>query len=194
LRAVRATEGHRHRSFPLAIVAAGLLLGGCGSGGHDSSTTATSTASYNTLVDAGIHLLRLGNTKAAGQLFLQAIARNPADPVAHYNLGVVYQGAGDRRDALREYDLALRSNSRYVPALYNKAILMTPVNAPLAIFYYRQVIQIQPNSPTAFLNLGLLENQRKGLRSQALLDVKRAVRLDPSLRGRVPTSLRAEIG
>ena len=49
------------------------------------------------------------------------MATNPDDPVADYNLGVIYQSAGDRRDALRHYSQALRVNPRYVPALFNQA-------------------------------------------------------------------------
>lgn len=162
-------------------------------GSSTSTSTFTSTASYQTLVGAGIKLLGVGNTTAAGQLFQQAIAKNPSDPLAHYDLGVVYQGAGNRRGAMREYNQALRADSRYVPALYNAAVLLSPHNAPLSIFYYREVTTIQPHSPTAFLNLGLLEDQTPALRKQAVRDLTRAVQLDPTLRGRIPSSLRTAV-
>jgi tetratricopeptide (TPR) repeat protein len=126
-------------------------------------------------------------------MFQRAIAKYPGDPVAHFDLGTIYQQAGDRRSALREYKLALLANSRYVPALFNTAILMAPNNAPLAIFDYRQVIQMQPRSPTAFLNVGLLENQTKGSHKQALSDLSHAVALDPSLRAQLPARLRSEV-
>ena len=176
----------------LVVVALACSLAACG-GSSSSRSTPTSTASYQTLVVAGAKLLSTGNTNAAEQLFQQAITRNPKDPVAYYNLGVVYQGAGDTRDALRQYRKALTANPRYVPALFNQAIIIARSNAPLAIFFYRQIIQFQPDSPTAFLNLGLLENQSKGLHPQALRDLARAVRLDPSVRGNIPRPLLAEL-
>lgn len=111
--------------------------------------------------------------------------------MAYYNLGVVYQGAGDTRDALRQYRKALTADPRYVPAIFNQAIIIARSNAPLAIFFYRQIIHFQPDSPTAFLNLGLLENQSKGLHPQARRDLARAVQLDPSLRGSIPRPLLA---
>jgi tetratricopeptide (TPR) repeat protein len=140
-----------------------------------------------------VKLLGLGNTHAAEQLFKQAIAKNPRDPVAHFDLGVVYQGGGDRRGAAREYKLALLDNPRYVPALYNEAVLVAARNPSLAIFYYRQVIRMQLRSPTAFLNVSILEGADKGLHAQAVRDLRQAVRLDPTLRGRVPASLRADV-
>jgi tetratricopeptide (TPR) repeat protein len=174
------------------VVALACSLAACG-GSPSSQSTPTSIASYQTLVASGLKLLSTGNTNAAEQLFQQAITRNPKDPVAYYDLGVVYQREGDTRDALLQYRKALTANPRYVPALFNQAIIIARSNAPLAIFLYQQIIRFQPDSPTAFLNLGLLENQSKGLHPQALRDLARAVQLDPSLRGNIPPPLLGEL-
>jgi hypothetical protein len=72
--------------------------------------------------------------------------------------------------------------------------VLAPRNPPLATFYYRQVIRIQPRSPTEFLNLGLLENQTKAGHRQAISDLRQAVRLDPKLRAIVPARLRRADG
>jgi tetratricopeptide (TPR) repeat protein len=181
--------------FATALAIAGLAcsLGSCG-GSAPKPPAGTSTASYSTLVHAGIHLLDHGQTSAAEQLFQQAAVKNPRDPVAHYDLGVIFQQDGDRPGAFKEYKLAILADPRYVPALYNEAVLQSAHNAPLAIFYYRQVIRMQPDSPTALLNLGLLQDQTRAQRHQAVADLRRAVRLDPALGARIPASVRRGIG
>ena len=35
------------------------------------------------------------------------------------------------------------------------------------MFYYRQVIRMQPHSPTAYLDLGMLETETKALHPEA---------------------------
>lgn len=167
-----------------------LALAVCGCG-DSSKSTASSGADYSTLVGAGVALLGKGNVGAAEQLFTQAIAKDPDAPVGHYDLGVAYQRAGDVNDALVQYSRALLVNSHYVPALFNQAEIYSSRNPLLAMFYYRQVIRIQPRSPTAFLNLGLLEYPSD--QAQALPDLARAVQLQPSLRAQVPPPLLARL-
>lgn len=171
-------------------------LAGCGGsarGTHTSSHAATATASYATLVGAGARLLASGNTNAAVQLFRQAIAKSPGLPVAYYDLGVVYQQAGNRSGAVHEYDLALLRDRTYTPALYNEAVLYATRDAPLAEFDYRQVIRFKPDSPTALLNLGLLENVHAATRPSAIRDLRRALALDPGLRRQIPGAVLREV-
>jgi len=171
----------------LALAGFSLVLAACGA--DKKAANADAKASYQVLVGAGTHLLGLGNSHAAEQLFESAIAKDPRTTAAQFDLGVAYQQDGDTRDALRQYVIALRTDPEYVPALYNEATIVAARNAPLAIFYYRQVIRIQPDSPTALLNLGLLESRSRSLRPRALMDLRRAIRLDPSLRARVTTKV-----
>jgi tetratricopeptide (TPR) repeat protein len=176
--------GRRRGATALAVSAA-LMLGACGGSG--------SNASYGTLVAQGVKLLHQGKTDAAFQRFQQAVKRDTTSPVAHYDLGVIYQQRGQIERAKREYGLAIHYDPGYVPALYNEAGLYANTFPPLAIFYYRRIIHIQPNSPTAYLNLGLVEAGRPQLRKRALHDLAAAVKLDPSLRAAVPASLRASL-
>jgi tetratricopeptide (TPR) repeat protein len=177
----------------LAIGAIGLLLSACGGNSKvtTSSPTATSTttAGYSTLVGAGLQLLRGGNLDAAEQLFRQAIAKNSSNPVGYYDLGVTYQQEGRRKRALRQYRLAMTHDPRYVPALYNAAVLLTGHRNAVAMFFYRQVISIRPDSPTALLNLGLLEAPLAGVAREAYHHLTSAIRLDPALRTQVPAAL-----
>jgi tetratricopeptide (TPR) repeat protein len=177
----------------LGALAAGL--GACTSSKNASSSTTTISqpASFASLIGAGNVLLRQGNLNAAEQLFEQAIKAEPSNAVGYYDLGVVYQQQGLRLDALREYRFSLSKNPKYVPAIYNKAILYSTTNPPLAIYFYRTVIALQPDSPTAYLNLGLLEAGKKATVREALTALDQAVKLEPSLLAKIPASLRSQL-
>jgi Tfp pilus assembly protein PilF len=169
-----------------------LVLSSCG-GSTRSSTATPSDAPFGVLIGAGIDLLRQGNLSGAEQLFQQAIARDPNRPVGHYDLGVVFQGMGDRQDALHQYRLALASDPQYTPALFNEAVVLAPRDPALAIFYYHRIIALKPKSPTALLNLGLLEAANGYPRRSVLSSLRRAVALDPPLRSEIPAALRREL-
>jgi Tfp pilus assembly protein PilF len=176
----------------VALVAlAAPTLAACGGSSKKSSTSSSPPkASFSVLIGAGMDLLRQGNASAAKQLFAQAVAREPNNPVGHYDLGVALQRVGDSRGALRQYRLALARDPRYTPALYNEAVIIAPHDPALAIFYYRRVLAIKPDSPTALLNLGLLEAASHWPRRIVKKTLRRAVHLDPSLRADIPNSLR----
>lgn len=123
---------------------------------------------------------------------MQVIRRAPRQAAGYYDLGVAYQDQHDYRDALRAYAKAQSLDQNFVPVIYNRAVLYTRTDPQLALFLYRRVIALQHDSPTAYLNLGLLEaSQGPALHAQAEKDLARAVRLEPSLASRIPTSLRA---
>jgi Tfp pilus assembly protein PilF len=189
---VGAREGLRGALKALALVAlAACALAACGGSSKKSSTSvSTPKASFAVLIGAGVDLLRKGNTSAARQVFAQAVAREPSNPVGHYDLGVVLQREGKLREALRQYRLALARDSRYTPALFNEAVLIAPRDPALAIFYYHRILGIKPDSPTALLNLGLLEAKSGLPRKIVLKYLRRAVALDPRLRADIPVQLR----
>lgn len=188
-RRVGSLQGLRPAAAVIVILL-GLAIAACG--GSSRARTSRQT-DYSTLIGAGVQLLRMNNLPAATQLFQQAIVANPNDPVGYYDLGVAYQQQGLTRRAIRQYSRALRVNGQYVPALYNKAVLVAKRDIPTAIFLYRQVIAIKPDSPTALLNLGLLLAAQKGLERQAYHALVAAIRLDPALRRDLPAGLLARL-
>jgi tetratricopeptide (TPR) repeat protein len=174
----------------VTIGALGLSLVACGGAGKSSSTA---SADYATLVDAGTHLLNEGNASAAAQLFEKAIAKDPAAPVGHYDLGVVYEHRGQTKNAMREYSRALAADPNYVPALYNKASILRSSRPLVAIFYYQKVVSLRPKAATALLNLGLLLTAQPGSRAVGLRALAKAIRLQPSLRSDLPAPLQAVV-
>ena len=172
-----------------------LATAGCATACGDAGTTSTKTKPppFTVLIGAGTRLFQKGNIGAAEQLFTQAVAGRPNDPVGHYDLGVAYEREGKLRLAIRQYGRAIAESPYYVPALYNEAGMIAERNRPLAIFYYRRVTRLRPSAAVAFLKLGLLEYAAGGIRASAIRDLSRAVRLKPSLRGQIPASVRARL-
>lgn len=158
------------------------------------SSASVPKASIAITLAAGSAALRQRDYYAAEQLFAQVIARDPRQAAAYYDLGLAYQAQHHYRDALREYAKAQALDGRFVPAIYNEAVLYSRTDPQLAMFLYRMVISIQHDSPTAYLNLGLLEAQQDPtLQDQAEDTLAKAVQLEPSLASRIPSGLRASL-
>lgn len=141
---------------------------------------------------AGLAALRQHDYSAAEGLLSQVTKLEPRNFTAYYDLGVAYQDQGADRAALIAYAKAQALDERFVPVIYNRAVLYAKNDPQLALFLYRRVTLLQHDSPTAFLNLGLLEAaQGPRLRDQAEQDLATAVQLDPVLASRIPAKLRA---
>lgn len=167
------------RTLTVAALAAVLATTGCSSQSNAKQPTAEQ------LVAAGLSALQQGNEKAALTAFQSAEQKDAKNFYAHYNLGTLYQKQGNTTLALQEYGLALEVNPKYVPALYNSATIYGATNPQLAITTYKQVIDLQPKAPTAYLNLGLLE-AKLGLFAQAGKDLQKALEQDGSLATQIP--------
>jgi Tfp pilus assembly protein PilF len=177
----------------LALGAVAALLSGCGSAGgaHSATGAASPGAAFTALIGAGTQLLAQGDPAAALQVFRHAVREEPRSPVGYFDVGVVDEDLGDTSAALRQYRRALFVDRAYAPALYNEAVIYAPSAPQVAEADYRAAIAAQPDSPTALLNLGLLEAE--GRQAGALADLERAVALDPGLRSRIPARLRARL-
>lgn len=177
----------RHLSLVTATALAVFAVAAC-----TSSSSSAPKVSASTTFEAGLAALRQHDYSAAEQLLSQVTKREPRDTAAYYDLGVAYQDQGADRNALVAYAKAQALDERSVPVLYNRAILYSKADPQLALFLYRRVISLQHDSPTAFLNLGLLETtQGPRLHNQAEQDLAKAVQLDPSLASQIPAPLRA---
>ena len=145
------------------------------------------------MLGAGRTLLQDGNTNGAKQLFEQAAQKEPRNPAPRYDLGVLYAQEGKGTKALDEYHAALALNSHYVPALYNEAIIMSAKTPFKAMKLYREIVRLQPNAPTALLNLGLLELAAPHEQFLAVVDLRHAYQLDPALASHIPQSVQTQV-
>jgi tetratricopeptide (TPR) repeat protein len=167
----------------LALSLAGAVAAGCGGSGGPGASV---------LLNQGTAAFTRNDYTTAARLFQQAIKKAPSNPTAYYDLGAVYQAQHDKPDALTQYRRALSRDPTMVSAIFNEAIIESDTDVTLAEFLYRKAIQIQPDSPTAYFNLGLLYAQQ-GLKAQAGIALRKAVQLDPALRREIPTSAVADL-
>ena len=185
----RPVPGRGVPAFLVPLVITGCLVAACG-GGPLNAATNPPLPSFATAIGAGMAALKQGDPNAAQQLFADAVKREPNNATAYFDEGVAYQQLGAVKDAEIAYVRALAIDPNYVQADFDRACIVTPTDPDLATYLYRKVIAMQPNFPTALLNLGLLEFQQ-GLRSDASADLAKAVQLQPSLAARIPASVRA---
>jgi tetratricopeptide (TPR) repeat protein len=170
----------------LIVVALAALATACGGGSNGQSASPSMT------INAGLKLQQQGKLTDAAALYQQVIAAQPGNLYAHYDLGVVEEELSNQVGALAAYGAALTINPKYVPALYNEATIYAKTDPVLAISLYRQIIALQANAPTAYLNLGFLEIQQ-GEPKQGLQGLSTAVSQDPTLLSRVPKHLQSAV-
>ncbi len=141
---------------------------------------------------SAIQLQHQGKLAAAEALYLKIAKAQPSNYFAQYDLGVIAQTRGELTKALTYYGAALTAHPRFIPAMFNEAIIFSHSDPPNAIALYKRVIALQPVAPTAYLNLGLLENGQ-GQVKQGTRDIVTAIKQDPTLINKVPKGLRGLI-
>jgi Flp pilus assembly protein TadD len=101
-------------------------------------------------------------------------------PEAHVNLGNLYMRQGRGREAEEELNIALRLDSRSVPALVNLADLCRATGRESdAERYLKEAIRIEPNAAEAIHALGLAYIRTKR-NAEAMALLKRAYELGPA--------------
>jgi tetratricopeptide (TPR) repeat protein len=155
------------------------------------------------ILQRGLEAQAAGDLAAAEEAYLEVIQLDPQNKFAYYNLGVIEQSQGELATAESHYRTTLGLDPDFVPALFNLAILRTEADfAEEASSLYEHLIEVTPietASPedvrlvaAAHLNLGflLIEQGREG-RGQK--ELEEAIRLDPSLEGRIDPETSGEV-
>jgi tetratricopeptide (TPR) repeat protein len=143
----------------------------------------------NSTLNAAIEAMKQGNNALAVSEFLAVLKIESRNQVAWYDLGVIAQKNGQATLAANDYLRSLTADPKYVPALYNLAILETPKEPHIAATLYQRAIKDQPSDAAAHLNLGFVYLSL-GQRIGGEEEIAVAVKLDPSLNSRVPASAR----
>ena len=157
----------------IAGLAAITMLSACGTG-------KSSTARSDDAVAAGLRAQKAGNISVASADYNQALALNPRNRAALYDLGLLDQLAGRTASAESRYRAVLALDPNYIGALFNLAIIRTRPAPQEAETLYQQVITLNPKDAGAYLNLGLLL-KASGASLLAEANLAKAVSLDPSL-------------
>ena len=181
--------GHRRWRRVLLPIGVLVVLAGCGIGAwlvtRGSSSTANAAASR--LFDEGLQAQVHGQPALAANDYLRSVKIDPENKVAWYDLGLIQQDAGNNSQAEIYYERSSALDPQYVPPLYNLATLVAPRSPASAVKLYEKVIAVEPGFAQAHLDLGFAL-QALGQRARGNAQIAEAVRLDPSLSLRVPSS------
>lgn len=177
-----------------ASLAIALSLAGCTGTSSPAPTSLSSSApgaeaSIAELLKAGIAQGDAGKFSDAIATFNNVLLLDKGNKFAYFNLGVIADAQGDTQAALTAYNAALKTDPKFTPALFNKAIILESSDKDQAISIYQNIVQLDPKAATAFLRLSfLLDAQGKTDDAKTARD--EAVSLDKSLAG-VPSPFAA---
>ena len=130
-------------------------------------------------LNLGIALQALGDTSGAVASFQAALANDPGDPYASYNLAKLRYEAGELAEAGRLLDRSLKVRSDFPQALVLAGCVLAAQGRPQdALPRFDAGLRIRPD------DFGTLYHQAKALRSlqrlpEARIAVERALALDP---------------
>jgi tetratricopeptide (TPR) repeat protein len=167
----------------LALLAVAGIAAAC------SSTPSSPSSSADSLITQGLQAESSNQLSQAAKDFMSAAQKDPADAVAWYDLGDLYQ-VRLAQNALAEnaYNKALLAAPDYRSAMFNLAILETNSNPQGAISLYDQLIKLNPNDANSNFNLGLLLISQ-GQTTQGQAALTKAIFLNPKLKSRVPAGI-----
>lgn len=117
----------------------------------------------------------------ARELYLKAIVEFECVPDAFCNLGIIESRARNYSKAVDCFTLSLKEDPRHFESHYNLANLYAELgNLPLAKLHYQISINIEPEFPNSYFNLGLTQAMNKEIEEsvQSLLTYKRLAAQD----------------
>ena len=142
-------------------------------------------------IEQGVAAQKAGRGQEAEKLYREALASDPDNKLANFNLGVAAHSAGRLDEAERNYRAALDADPNFLPAMFNMAILQEQLgNIDDSETMYRRIVEEYPDSAPAHLNLGFLLVQRLNRPEDGKAEFARAVELDPALASRIPPDMR----
>ena len=155
------------------LLASAALVTACG------NTPAANTA--DDALSRGLQAHAGGKLDEATTAYFEALAKDPKNKFAFYNLGVIAQGQNRPAAAEAFYRLAIEQDARMGSALFNLAIVRALAGANQeAADLYRRVIAIDPNYAAAHFNLGLVL-RLLGQNAEAEQELTKARQLDAKL-------------
>jgi tetratricopeptide (TPR) repeat protein len=195
------SEPHRRRGARTRSNTRGLLvvssfvllaLSGAACGSTTTTPPKVSSTAVDALITAGNASQRKGQSTLAASLYTKAIADDPTNAVALYDLGDLDQIAlHDSAAAEADYRRALLVDPRFVDARFNLAILESASHSTSAIAAYEIIIGIDASDADAYLNLGFLL-RATGKTAAGAAALHKAVTLDPALQSRLSQPVSAK--
>lgn len=118
--------------------------------------------------------------KDAKTLWSAVISKQNSMPLAYNNMGVLLADENNLKEAITNYDKALRVRADYPEALFNRANAFRKINDPDRAFNdYNKCLKSDPEYYKALLNRGILYKET-GNYPAAIRDINKAISLKPS--------------
>lgn len=179
------------RAAVLAVVVlVGIIAAACNSSpsASTSTTSTTAVANFSTLITEGQAAQNAGDSSQAESFYDQALALQPNNSIALYDLADLQQVAlNDPAAAKANYEKAIANSPNFENALFNLAIIVTSTDPTQAEGYYNRVLKIDPKNAAAHLNLGYVLIQL-GQKAAGDAQIREAAKLDPVYDNRLPTT------
>lgn len=182
---IRVGRIARTLKFGAITITTSLVVAACG--GPSQSQKASS------LLASGVTAQSKGNLSLAAADYSQAVAIEPSNKYALYDLGLVEQLQGQLAAAATHYQAAIAIDPTFVSSLFNLAITVTHTDPLESEDLYRQVLTISPNYAAAWLNLGYVLRSL-GHTAAGDADILKAIKIAPSLKSHAPAGLKVSTG
>jgi tetratricopeptide (TPR) repeat protein len=110
-----------------------------------------------------------------------ALAKAPNDPEAWFQLGLAWQASGKPDSAAAAFEHVLASDAENVKALVHHGLVLEDLGKHAqAEAEYRRAIEIAPNDPLPYINLGSLLYFQQKKTYEAKSALAKALELDPN--------------
>ena len=121
----------------------------------------------------------LGRFQEANTLYREATSLAPNDAVINTAWGDLFFEKYDRQEAARSYQLALKANPDYAPALLGMARAMADENPPAALKYAQRALELNPNDAAAHLFIAdrLVDDDKL---DEARAEIAKALAINPN--------------
>lgn len=163
-----------------ALVAVCLSAAACSSGPSGTPSQ---------LIQKGLAAQQAGNLDQALADYQAALAKQPKNVAALYDIGTIYQARNQPSQAARWFQEAINADRNFAPALYDLGVIEATSNPSQAILLFQEAVDAQPSDASAWFNLGVLL-YRQGQVAQGRADVRKAITLNAGLASQVPSDVK----
>jgi Flp pilus assembly protein TadD len=148
--------------------------------GDDDLDFPISGESVPGLNQKGWKLFEQGKNAKAKEFFLKSLKLKYNNPIAHNNLGVIYENEGDSQKATEKYIIAVKQSPNYPEANNNLGnMLLLERNCKDAIKHFNKALKIASNYHTAYFNLGNTYYKCKYPYNFAIRAYKKVIKINP---------------
>jgi len=106
---------------------------------------------------------------------------DPNNPKSYFIMGFVFKETGDTAKAIQNFQIAVDKDQNYYDAYIQLGILFAAQKNPLAINYYDNALNINPQSTEAWYNKGMFY-QNNEMYNEAMETYNSIIEIDPNFK------------